>query len=66
MAVVMRTETQKVMTAEHVIYINSSGTKVRQICEHKLIPGLDASFCSTCRIWWIDQQVTDQLLNRRR
>ncbi len=66
MTVVMKTGTQKVLTAEHVIYINAGGTQVKQLCGHKLIPGLDASFCSTCRIWWIDQKMTDQILNRRR
>ncbi len=55
--------------------INSHGKQITARCpnEKHQIPGLDAFLCKCpeCRelyssgIWWVDQQMRDQLLNRR-
>jgi hypothetical protein len=55
-----------VQDSDHIITINSQGKRMRGTCSHPLIPGLDADFCNVCRIWWIDQQMTERLLNRRK
>jgi Zn-finger nucleic acid-binding protein len=57
---------------KEIIRIASSGIQIKQPCAHVLnnsdlvIPGLDADFCKECRTWWIDQNMRDRLLNKRR
>ena len=52
-------------TAE-IIMINSLGQQIHDGCDHAVIPGLDAHFCQTCQVWWVDQQMRDSLLSRKR
>jgi|GEM_PF-2280913 len=49
------------LPVQEIVSINSSGKVIREACIHALIPGLDASFCKTCRIWWVDQNMRDIL-----
>jgi len=30
------------------------------------IPGLDADFCSVCRVWWVDDVMRQTMLDRRK
>ena len=46
--------------------IGASGKVITEACTHDLIPGLDASFCKTCRIRWVDQDMRDRLTNGKK
>lgn len=46
---------------QEIVSVNSSGKVIRETCKHSLIPGLDASFCKVCDIWWVDQPMRDAL-----
>jgi hypothetical protein len=32
------------------------GNILNLTCDHKKIPGLDADFCETCRIYYVDEK----------
>lgn len=55
-------ERNAILPSEEIIAVNAVGALINQPCSHRKIPGLDADFCSTCRIWWVDQQMRDRLL----
>jgi hypothetical protein len=55
-----------------IVRFNLNQKEIRQPCHHVLnsdrcvIPGLDADFCQTCRIYWVDEYRLDLLLNKRK
>lgn len=49
-----------------IISIDALGNQLKKPCAHPLIPGLDASFCKVCGIWWVDQPMRDILSLRRK
>lgn len=57
----------KLITKE-VPVINKVGGIVGQTCQHqdRFIPGLDADFCPICRTYWVDEQMREKLLNKRK
>lgn len=54
-----------IQPSEEIIAINSLGQVINQPCSHAKIPGLDADFCKTCRVWWVDQQSRDLWFARK-
>jgi hypothetical protein len=62
-----------ILEAKEVTVITKSGKpalnnkgQVIQPCPHPQIPGLDASFCQACRIWWVDKQMVELVLESKR
>jgi hypothetical protein len=49
-----------------VTHINIQGKILNPLCEHKLIPGLDASFCETCNIYYRDEKETYKFYQRKK
>ncbi|AFY47092.1 hypothetical protein Nos7524_1203 [Nostoc sp. PCC 7524] len=40
---------------QSIVYKSSNGTVIKSVCNHNLIPGLDASFCIVCRVYWVNE-----------
>lgn len=45
--------------------VSIAGFSLRDTCDHVLIPGLDAQFCQTCQIYWVDLHMIEQLMRRK-
>lgn len=55
-----------ILPSTHILHITEAGKILKPTCGHDLIPGLDASFCEECRIWWIDGYETVKFRERKK
>jgi hypothetical protein len=65
-------KTQTTSDTKSIVRFNLQQKEIRKPCSHVLnddrcvIPGLDADFCQVCRVYWIDENMIDRLLNKRK
>jgi len=59
-------EARSQLPVYEIVSIGASRKVIREACTHALIPGLDASFCKICRIWWVDQDMRDRLTSGKK
>lgn len=61
----MRMTTKLAGSGEDVTIRRADGRAAAKPCSHRLIPGLDASYCPQCQKYYVDAQIRERLLGKR-
>lgn len=55
-----------VKPSKEVTWISEHGMVLVIPCTHKKIPGLDAMFCTECRVWYVDGEERGRRYKRKK